>query len=229
MKTRSGLVSIVCRISAITVTILFVLTSFPGNEPHAEAAPAQASRFIAIVYDDSGSMRLDNKGNKINNYIYANYSLQNLVALMEPRDTAKVYLFTKKGKNPVAVTRKKDLYNAMKGIGAKPDGNTYAQTVEAAMADGAKFLTDHPQGELLFVMLTDGDSMDDSRGAAIPQLTQVFEDYLVSSGLGAIQGRARALLLSIGTSHTLKPVSDLQIVLEHTGIPTSVFIADVTD
>ncbi len=229
MKTRSVLVSLICRISAIAATFLIIFSSFPGNQPHAEAAPAQASRFIAIVYDDSGSMRLDNKGNQIKNYIYANYSLQNLVALMEPRDTAKVYLFTEKGERPVTVTRKKDLYNAMKGIGAKPDGNTYAQTVEAAMADGARFLSDHPEGELLFVMLTDGASMDDSHGAAIPQLTQVFESYLNSSGLGAIQGRARALLLSIGTNQILKPVADLQIVLEHTGIPTSVFIADVTD
>lgn len=209
----------------------FLLAALPLVCPAgAQAAGAPPSRFIAIVYDDSGSMGVDAAGHKINNYIYANYSLQNLVALMEPRDSAKVYLFTKKGKDPVAVSRKKDLYNALKGVGAKPEGNTYADTVKAAMADGSAFLTANPNGEFLFVVVTDGDSMDDGRGVAIAgSLAEVFEGYLETSGLAAIQGRSKALLLSIGTGKPLAPVSDLQAVLNHVGIPTGVFTADITE
>ena len=201
-------------------------------QPFARPALADAvprPRFIAIAYDDSGSMRLNAAGKTINHYIYANYSLQNLVALMEQRDSAKVYLISKKGREPIAVNRQKDLHQAMKGIGAYPKGDTYAGTVRMAMKDGAAFLKAQPQGEFLFVLVTDGESMYDEKGKEIKgTLRGVFEKSLKDAGLDGYKGRSKALLLSIGSAKPLAPVSDLQLVLKKAGIPAEVFTADVT-
>ncbi len=228
MKAWSGLILLV-RKAAAAVAIAVVFSIVPAGAPQAVAAPA-ASRFIAIVYDDSGSMRVDDAGKRINNYIYANYSLQNMAALMEPQDSARVYLISRKGTNPIDVRRQRDLYQAMKGIGAAPKGDTYAETLHMAMKDGAAFLKSNQNGELLFVLVTDGASMYDEKGDEIKgSLKQVFGRYLDSSGVSAYPERCRALLLSVGSDRPLSPVSDLRAVLEQTGIPTSVFTADVTD
>ncbi len=230
MRTRSGLFSLIWKTAATAAIILLVVSLLPTSVPPANAAPAPASRFIAIVFDDSGSMREDSGGKAINNYIYANYSLQNLVALMDERDLAKVYQISNKGKNPITIRRQKNLYQAMKGIGAAPKGDTYAETVRMAMNDGAAFLKANQDGELLFVVVTDGASMYDEKGAEIKvPLTGLFGKYLKESGLTKYTGRSRALLLSIGPAKPLGPVTDLQSVLGKSGISSTVFVADVTN
>lgn len=208
----------------ITAALLFACPM----QVHAAGVPPK--RFIAIVYDDSGSMRYDiNKKDVYKNYIYANYSLQNLAALMESRDTAKVYLISKSGKDPVSLSRHNNLYDDLKDIGANPSGDTYAEAVNAAFREGTAFLKANSDSEFLFVLVTDGASMYGKNGKELKgSLGGLFSGFIKDSGLSQYSGRARALLLSIGTAKPLSPVTDLKASLKQAGIYAQVFVADVT-
>lgn len=196
--------------------------------PAGASAAGNEKRFVAIVYDDSSSMR---SGDASDGYIYANYALQNIVAFMREGDTAKLFLFSRKGAKPAAVKRQRDLYGLYHTVGtSKSSLATYAVTVNAAFKAGAAFLKSNPEGRFLFVLVTDGGKMFDDRAKEIKgSLKTVFSGYLEGSGLGGLGSRAEALLLSVGSGEPLAPVADLRAALGDCGIETGAYAANVSD
>lgn len=225
VRSRRGLMA-VFQMAFAFLAALCVLT------PHGAAARAQGAapeRLIAVVYDDSGSMRYKDGRDSLKNYAYANYSLQNLAALTGEGDAVKIYRMSDRGEHPVDVKRQKDLSGEFKGLTAVKDGRTYAGAIGAALRDGAGFLKTNATGRFLFVLVTDGDVMYEDDGKQLKgSLAGLFSGYVEECGLHDMSGRARALLLSIGTAAPLAPVIGMEEALKSAGIPARLFLADVT-
>ncbi len=197
--------------------------------------PARAQgpeRYIAIVYDDSGSMRFDGSHKDVyTNYLYANYALQNFAALMDDSDRAEVFLMSDQGAHPFAVERKENLRQSLKRATTNNWENlTYSTAMDAALRSGGKWLREHPDGEFMFVLMTDGDRMFDGQRAEITDhMDAVFDRYVRDSGIKDFVGRSRALLFSIGRGQALPPVQQMQAALQRTGMAVNVFTADISD
>lgn len=118
-------------------------------------------RIVALVYDDSGSMyeRVDQQDQKtfIDNWKYANYSLQSLVGLLDEQDLLFVIPMSKPGK---VVDISLGEGNRQKEIDAIRSWNvkevTPVQSIHTAMDQLVTASEKHPEAEVWLIVLTDG-------------------------------------------------------------------------
>ena len=72
------------KIISMLLVFILLIASISGIHTSARISNKAIKKIISIVYDDSGSMRENEK------YAYASYSLQNLVSLMNPQDELNI-------------------------------------------------------------------------------------------------------------------------------------------
>lgn len=108
----------------IHVVSIYMVTSFWTFAKGEEAK----ERVVSLVYDDSGSMRNNDR------WKYANYALQSLVALLDEKDKFS-YVPMSKPNDPLNISLTKDKRQTeIEGIGAwKTYLNTPFSAVETAM------------------------------------------------------------------------------------------------
>ncbi|EDT67200.1 vWA domain-containing protein [Bacillus anthracis] len=108
-------------------------------------------RVVSLVYDDSGSMRNNDR------WKYANYDLQSLVALLDEKDKFS-YVPMSKPNDPVNISLTKDKRQTeIEGIGAwKTYLNTPFSAVETAMQSIKKEADIDGKREFWLIVLTDG-------------------------------------------------------------------------
>ncbi|EPY7704372.1 vWA domain-containing protein [Bacillus paranthracis] len=108
-------------------------------------------RVVSLVYDDSGSMRNNDR------WKYANYALQSLVALLDEKDTFS-YVPMSKPNDPLNISLTKDKRQTeIEGIGAwKTYLNTPFSAVETAMQSIKKEADIDGKREFWLIVLTDG-------------------------------------------------------------------------
>ncbi|PEY81604.1 vWA domain-containing protein [Bacillus cereus] len=135
------------RICATFMLFLFIclpLSAFAKGEEAKE-------RVVSLVYDDSGSMRNNNR------WKYANYALQSLVALLDEKDKFS-YVPMSKPNEPLNISLTKDKRQTeIEGIGAwKTYLNTPFSAVETAMQSIKKEADIDGKREFWLIVLTDG-------------------------------------------------------------------------
>jgi len=108
-------------------------------------------RVVSLVYDDSGSMRNNDR------WKYANYALQSLVALLDEKDKFS-YVPMSKPNEPLNISLTKDKRQTeIEGIGAwKTYLNTPFSAVETAMQSIKKEADIDGKREFWLIVLTDG-------------------------------------------------------------------------
>ncbi|PEV22507.1 vWA domain-containing protein [Bacillus cereus] len=135
------------RICATFMLFLFIclpLSAFAKGEEAKE-------RVVSLVYDDSGSMRNNDR------WKYANYALQSLVALLDEKDKFS-YVPMSKPNEPLNISLTKDKRQTeIEGIGAwKTYLNTPFSAVETAMQSIKKEADIDGKREFWLIVLTDG-------------------------------------------------------------------------
>ncbi|KAB2389216.1 MULTISPECIES: vWA domain-containing protein [Bacillus cereus group] len=135
------------RICATFMLFLFIclpLSAFAKGEEAKE-------RVVSLVYDDSGSMRNNDR------WKYANYALQSLVALLDEKDKFS-YVPMSKPNDTLNISLTKDKRQTeIEGIGAwKTYLNTPFSAVETAMQSIKKEADIDGKREFWLIVLTDG-------------------------------------------------------------------------
>ncbi|MDK3013619.1 vWA domain-containing protein [Bacillus sp. RB3] len=135
------------RICATFMLFLFIclpLSAFAKGEEAKE-------RVVSLVYDDSGSMRNNDR------WKYANYALQSLVALLDEKDKFS-YVPMSKPNEPLNISLTKDKRQTeIEGIGAwKTYLNTPFSAVETAIQSIKKEADIDGKREFWLIVLTDG-------------------------------------------------------------------------
>ena len=135
---------------------LFLPTVYAKSD---ESIPKK--RIVTLVYDDSSSMyeTLDQENQKvfIDNWKYANYSLQSLVGLLDEQDLLYVVPMS----SPERVidlalgeeNRQKEIADIRSWDGREA---TPLQSIHTAMNQLASVSLEHPEAELWLIVLTDG-------------------------------------------------------------------------
>lgn len=140
------------------------------------------SRAIYVVYDDSGSMYVDNEGNMVDTWSKAKYSMEVFASMLGEDDSMAVYYmsdYSKDGdkKGPkIEIEGSDSTQTNVQKIHTQRTASGYTpfETVEAAYADLEK---DSAQEKWL-VILTDGDfQKNDEALADKTQVTQFMDDF----------------------------------------------------
>lgn len=82
------------RISFVFWTVFLSLTWLMNSTIAALAQTNEPTRVINIVYDDSGSMIADNKGNKCDTWCQAKYAMEVFAAMLGEKDIMNVYVMS---------------------------------------------------------------------------------------------------------------------------------------
>ncbi|AFU14152.1 putative membrane spanning protein [Bacillus thuringiensis MC28] len=131
-------------------------------------------RVVSLVYDDSGSMRNNDR------WKYANYALQSLVALLDEKDTFS-YVPMSKPNNPLNISLTKDKRQTeIEGIGAwKTYLNTPFSAVETAMQSIKKEADIDGKREFWLIVLTDGafNDLEKDKVGGKEQITKQLTDF----------------------------------------------------
>ncbi|MDA2238883.1 VWA domain-containing protein [Bacillus cereus group sp. Bc222] len=137
----------------IRICATFMLFLFIWLHPFWTFAKGEEAkeRVVSLVYDDSGSMRNNDR------WKYANYALQSLVALLDEKDTFS-YVPMSKPNDPLNISLTKDKRQTeIEGIGAwKTYLNTPFSAVETAMQSIKKEADIDGKREFWLILLTDG-------------------------------------------------------------------------
>ncbi|HFK1783921.1 vWA domain-containing protein [Bacillus cereus] len=135
------------RICATFMLFLFICLPLSAYAKGEEAK----ERVVSLVYDDSGSMRNNDR------WKYANYALQSLVALLDEKDKFS-YVPMSKPNEPLNISLTKDKRQTeIEGIGAwKTYLNTPFSAVETAMQSIKKEADIDGKREFWLIVLTDG-------------------------------------------------------------------------
>ncbi|MDA1527346.1 VWA domain-containing protein [Bacillus cereus group sp. TH260-2LC] len=137
----------------IRICATFMLFLFIWLHPFWTFAKGEEAkeRVVSLVYDDSGSMRNNDR------WKYANYALQSLVALLDEKDTFS-YVPMSKPNDPLNISLTKDKRQTeIEGIGAwKTYLNTPFSAVETAMQSTKKEADIDGKREFWLIVLTDG-------------------------------------------------------------------------
>ncbi|GAB6417475.1 vWA domain-containing protein [Bacillus cereus] len=137
----------------IRICATFMLFLFIWLHPFWTFAKGEEAkeRVVSLVYDDSGSMRNNDR------WKYANYALQSLVALLDEKDKFS-YVPMSKPNNPLNISLTKDKRQTeIEGIGAwKTYLNTPFSAVETAMQSIKKEADIDGKREFWLIVLTDG-------------------------------------------------------------------------
>lgn len=140
-------------IMKIRICATFMLFLFIWLHPFWTFAKGEEAkeRVVSLVYDDSGSMRNNDR------WKYANYALQSLVALLDEKDTFS-YVPMSKPNDPLNISLTKDKRQTeIEGIGAwKTYLNTPFSAVETAMLSITKEADIDGKREFWLIVLTDG-------------------------------------------------------------------------
>lgn len=107
-------------------------------------------KIISVVYDDSGSM------SDYNRYVYTNYAMQGLTALLNERD--ELYITAMTSADIAQRYSLKNISDAVKKIksGYSPKGSTPAQTIATAEKALRKSTTNDISTQYWLVVMTDG-------------------------------------------------------------------------
>jgi len=131
-------------------------------------------RVVSLVYDDSGSMRNNDR------WKYANYALQSLVALLDEKDTFS-YVPMSKPNDPLNISLTKDKRQTeIEGIGAwKTYLNTPFSAVETAMQSIKKEADIDGKREFWLIVLTDGafNDLEKDKIGGKEQITQKLAQF----------------------------------------------------
>ncbi|MEB9684868.1 hypothetical protein BK742_25285 [Bacillus thuringiensis serovar pingluonsis] len=137
----------------IRICATFMLFLFIWLHPFWTFAKGEEAkeRVVSLVYDDSGSMRNNDR------WKYANYALQSLVALLDEKDKFS-YVPMSKPNDPLNISLAKDKRQTeIEGIGAwKTYLNTPFSAVETAMQSIKKEADIDGKREFWLIVLTDG-------------------------------------------------------------------------
>lgn len=156
---------------------LSLLTSYPTF-----AKEELPSRDIYVVYDDSGSMYVDNEGNSVDTWSKAKYSMEVFASMLGDNDSMAIYYMsdyspTGKKDGPKIVMDGSDSTKAnVQKIHDQRTSSGYTpfETVEAAYADLEKSQAD----EKWLVILTDGDfQKNDEALEDKTQVTQFMDEF----------------------------------------------------
>lgn len=160
----------------IRICATFMLFLFIWLHPYWTFAKGEEAkeRVVSLVYDDSGSMRNNDR------WKYANYALQSLVALLDEKDTFS-YVPMSKPNNPLNISLTKDKRQTeIEGIGAwKTYLNTPFSAVETAMQSIKKEADIDGKREFWLIVLTDGafNDLEKDKVGGKEQITKKLTDF----------------------------------------------------
>ncbi|NSL67675.1 vWA domain-containing protein [Bacillus toyonensis] len=160
----------------IRICATFMLFLFIWLHPYWTFAKGEEAkeRVVSLVYDDSGSMRNNDR------WKYANYALQSLVALLDEKDTFS-YVPMSKPNNPLNISLMKDKRQTeIEGIGAwKTYLNTPFSAVETAMQSIKKEADIDGKREFWLIVLTDGafNDLEKDKVGGKEQITKQLTDF----------------------------------------------------
>ncbi len=168
-------------LSVLIVALMLFAIAMPAvaTEPAENAAVAsqvkkvEASRAIAIVFDNSGSMYAGS--NKA--WSHATYAMEVFASMLNKGDTLQIYpmhSITVNGQaytmdNPFVITDASQA-SSIRGIYTSKPGGTPIKSIDAAIAGIAKVTAD----KKYMLVLTDGDKFDMSRNDTIKGLDERF-------------------------------------------------------
>ncbi|ASI78898.1 VWA domain-containing protein [Bacillus pacificus] len=160
----------------IRICATFMLFLFIWLHPFWTFAKGEEAkeRVVSLVYDDSGSMRNNDR------WKYANYALQSLVALLDEKDTFS-YVPMSKPNDPLNISLTKDKRQTeIEGIGAwKTYLNTPFSAVETAMQSIKKEADIDGKREFWLIVLTDGafNDLEKDKIGGKEQITQKLAQF----------------------------------------------------
>lgn len=163
-------------IMKIRICATFMLFLFIWLHPFWTFAKGEEAkeRVVSLVYDDSGSMRNNDR------WKYANYALQSLVALLDEKDTFS-YVPMSKPNDPLNISLTKDKRQTeIEGIGAwKTYLNTPFSAVETAMQSIKKEADIDGKREFWLIVLTDGafNDLEKDKIGGKEQITQKLAQF----------------------------------------------------
>ena len=140
------------------IIVLLVISLFFSVPLSTTAESAANQRIVFLVYDDSGSMKQitrDGERTSLDNWKYANYALQSLVALLDSQDELHITKMSDPEK-----TDSVQLEHATSEIERirlwSAAGSTPFQAVTTAFDNLLAGLAENPQAEYWLVVITDG-------------------------------------------------------------------------
>ena len=160
----------------IRICATFMLFLFIWLHPFWTFAKGEEAkeRVVSLVYDDSGSMRNNDR------WKYANYALQSLVALLDEKDKFS-YVPMSKPNDPLNISLTKDKRQTeIEGIGAwKTYLNTPFSAVETAMQSIKKEADIDGKREFWLIVLTDGafNDLEKDKVGGKEQITQKLAQF----------------------------------------------------
>ncbi|HDR7793765.1 TPA: VWA domain-containing protein [Bacillus luti] len=160
----------------IRICATFMLFLFIWLHPFWTFAKGEEAkeRVVSLVYDDSGSMRNNDR------WKYANYALQSLVALLDEKDTFS-YVPMSKPNDPLNISLKKEKRQIeIDGIGAwKTYLNTPFSAVETAMQSIKKEADIDGKREFWLIVLTDGafNDLEKDKTGGKEQITEKLAQF----------------------------------------------------
>lgn len=163
-------------IMKIRICATFMLFLFIWLHPFWTFAKGEEAkeRVVSLVYDDSGSMRNNDR------WKYANYALQSLVALLDEKDKFS-YVPMSKPNDPLNISLTKDKRQTeIEGIGAwKTYLNTPFSAVETAMQSIKKEADIDGKREFWLIVLTDGafNDLEKDKVGGKEQITQKLAQF----------------------------------------------------
>lgn len=185
------------------------------------------SSFVAVVFDDSGSMRYANNMQK-KDYIFANYALQNMVALMDEHDEIRIYPIS--GQKSRNIKKDSNLDNSTRQFVSRNNQSTYIHVIDKAIKDGGDYLKNNSNNNFWLVIITDGVEFYNTRNEVISndKIDDIVQGYIEKSGLHNYRERINIAVLSIGNGHELMPVKKMLQSFRESGFRYKSFTADVT-
>lgn len=145
------------------VAVGFCLLSPSIRQVMAEGKSLNKNRVVALIYDDSGSMRytVDPKSGQriaIDNWKYVSYSLQSLAGLLAPEDRLFLTRMTQPSQmEEVPLVPSEERQRAIQEIrGWSDSGITPFESVLTGMNGLRKIAKENPDSEFFLVVLTDG-------------------------------------------------------------------------
>lgn len=145
----------------------------------------QKQRVVVLVYDDSGSMKEDRNEKPVDNWKYASYALQSLIALLDERDEMYVTKMSEPEKaQPIPMDA---AVSEMENIRSwEASGSTPFQAIATSFEKLEDVTAENKEAEFWFVLLTDGVVNEMSKGSysdekdykkAVKQIEDTLQNY----------------------------------------------------
>lgn len=160
------------RLIATCILLLLLVCMMPFST-FAKGEEAR-ERVVALVYDDSGSMRNNDR------WKYANYALQSFIALLHEKDTFSYIPMSHPSEEiDVLLTDDKRQSEIQHVQGWSDYKNTPFEAVETAMQSLKKEVAKNEKREFWLIVLTDGafNELEDQNAAEKERLTEVLRNF----------------------------------------------------